>query len=480
MDMTRTQKKMIVMVCWSFFASACTPVGPDFSTPTPDIPSQWGEKLVLGLSVNDDQSNNINPTRDWWEEFEDPMLSRLILRAQKDNHDIKIAYSRIGIARARLGIASSERFPDLNAQGSAKRRRLSEGVYDDFPGQQRIDNLSDLGIDASWELDFWGRVRRSIESAGASYQTSIENYGHALVLLYAEVARYYVLVRTLQERLRFAQQNVQVQRDTLKLVTALKEAGLVPELDIHQAELNLAITESQLPLLLSYYVDATNRLSVLLGEKPGSLRHELNQHSVPIPQPPPKIVIDLPADWVRQRPDIRRAEYKLAAQTARVGMATSALYPHFFIDGQFSFATASGDLINQDNSSWSVGPFFSWNLFDGGRVRNQIEIEERLTKEALLHYEKTVLEGIEDVENAISSFTKERFRQASLYRSVIAAEKSARQVKSLYRNGLTNFQNVLDMERSLFNQQDSLAESSGRVTLNLIQVYRAFGGGWNN
>jgi NodT family efflux transporter outer membrane factor (OMF) lipoprotein len=288
-----------------------------------------------------------------------------------------------------------------------------------------------------------------------------------------------VLLRALQERLRLALANVELQRETLKIVEARNKAELAPKLEVRQAELNLATTESAVPALQAAIVQTTNRIGILLGEQPGVLHAEL-QGSAPIPAPPASVAMGMPADLVRRRPDVRRAERNLAAQTARIGVATAALYPNFFIAGDFSYLTASGSIFDSGNQQWSLGPFFSWNLFDGGRVRSAIDVEEARTEQLLAIYEQTVLRALQDVDDSLVGYAEERKRLAALTRSEIAAADATRLVQELYKRGLTNFQNVLDTERSLFGQQDLLAESEGNVMLNLISIYRALGGGWAN
>ena len=301
-----------------------------------------------------------------------------------------------------------ERYPELEGFGSAQRLRLSEGVSAVMPPpQERLDNFSELGVQASWELDLWGRVRRSVESAEASYAASLENYRDVMVVLYADVGSNYVLLRTLQERLRLASANVELQRETLDIVEARYRAELAPLLEVRQAELNLATTESTIPGLEAAIVQTINRLGVLLGEQPGVLNPELESSAV-IPSPPGSVATGIPADLVRRRPDIRRAERELAAQNALIGVATAALYPNFFIAGDFSYVTAAGSLFDSGNESWSIGPFFSWNLFNGGRVRSAIDVEEARTEQLLAVYEQTVLRSLQDVDDSLVAFAEEQ------------------------------------------------------------------------
>jgi NodT family efflux transporter outer membrane factor (OMF) lipoprotein len=451
----------------------CASVGPDYQEPESTTPDQWHQDLEQGLAGGEPDY------RTWWTSLNDPVLDGLIGRATEGNLDLRIAFARINEARARLGIQTGRRWPDLNANGTLQRERVSDGVMDPVTTpQKRNDTFRGIGFDGSWEIDFWGRVRRSIESAGAEYDASIEGYRDVLVTLYAEVARNYISVRTLQERIRLALENVKTQRGTLELVTVRERVGLVPKLDIRQAELNLATSESIVPDLDAERIAAINRLSVLLGEPPGAMHAELEAPK-PIPGPPEQAPVGLPGELVRNRPDLRRAERDLAAQTARIGVATAELYPTFSILGAFSYASFTGSEFQTGRRAYSVGPFFSWNLFDGGRVRSLIDERDAMAERSLQNYERTLLAALEDVENAMTGFARERVRREALDRSVVAAQESVRLVKIQYFEGLTNFQNVLDMERSLFRQQDLEAESEGRVSQNLVRIYRSLGGGWD-
>ena len=448
----------------------CITVGPDYHPPQPKMPDAWHQELTRGPAEGEAKLQT------WWKAFNDPVLDSLIDQAAAGNLDMREAAARIMEAQARRGIATGERFPDIDSSGVAERRRYSEDfAVPSFDGK-RTDYFYGLRLGGSWEVDFWGRIRRLVESAEADLEASIEAYRDVQVLLYAEIALNYVEVRTLQARIRFAKANVENQRDTLEITKARLKAEISPELDVRQAELNLARTESIIPTLRSSMIKAINRLGVLIGEFPSALHDELSS-TAPIPQPENKIMISLPANLLRQRPDIRQTERELAVQTARIGVATSDLYPRLYLLGDFGFEGTS-DILDYKKRSWSLGPSFRWNIFDGGRVRNYIKVEDARTEQALVLYEQTVLNALEDVENALVSYAEENERRELLKNSVEAAQKSVKLVKTLYITGLTDFQNILDMERSLFEQQDGFAASKGRVTQNLIRIYRALGGGW--
>jgi multidrug efflux system outer membrane protein len=448
-------------------------VGPDYVRPELPTPDLWHQDLARGLEEGEANLET------WWTALEDPLLDSLIERARAGNLDLRESVGRILEARAVRGISVGERFPDADGIGTAQQSRVSDEVATVAPPpRSRTDTFYDLGADSFWEIDLWGRITRSIESADSSLEASIESYRDVLVSLYAEVATTYTEVRALQARIRYALGNVETQRGSLRLTTDRRNAGIGSDLEVSQAELNLASTESFVPLLRSQLAAAVHALGVLVGRHPNTLWTELSG-DVPIPKGPPRVVVGLPAELLRQRPDIRQAERELASQTARIGVATAELYPTFSLVGTFVFESFdASELLERGSRSYGFGPAVRWNLFDGGRVRQAIRVEDARTEQALARYEQTVLRALEDAEDAMVAYVQESERRDALERSAVAAEKAVELVNVLYRTGLTDFQNVLDSERSLFEQQDQLAESEGRLTQNLIRIYRALGGGW--
>lgn len=450
-------------------------VGPDYKVPEDILSDQWHQEAVRGLS---DKTASIE---NWWKQLNDPVLNELIEMTSDGNFDLKQAQSRVMQSRAELGIVSGEKMPAIDAIGEYFRRRESEGITPLLPrGLSRTDNFLSIGLSASWEVDLWGRVRRNIESAEYSLEASMEDLRDVQVILYADVAINYVLYRTLETRIYLANENIKRQEATLVLTSERFKAGLVPRLDVRQSELNLAVTRSVIPRLTEFLKSAEYRLSVLTGEVPGGIGQKLaNTRS--IPKPSASITVGIPADMVRQRPDIRSAERQLASQTARIGSAIALRYPQFSLLGDFVFDSAVGSFsgtFRQRNRAWSFGPSFTWSIFDGDRITSNIKFEEASASEAYLNYRQVVLEALEDVENSMVGYVQEQKRKDRLDESVTAAQDSVALVTTLYRTGLTDFQNVLDMERSLFAQQDELASSQGTVVVNLIRIYRSLGGGW--
>jgi multidrug efflux system outer membrane protein len=461
---------LLIFIMSSIGLLASCAVGPDYIEPGHTTPDRWHQEMVKGLAEGQADLQT------WWRVFDDPLLNDIVERATRGNLDLKEAFARIQEARGRRGFSKGQFYPDINGGGFYQRARESGDFENLNSSGRQTDNYLAGGLDGTWEIDAWGRIRRSVESADAGLQASVENYRDVLVILYAEVASNYIEVRTLQERIRFVKSNIVTQQGSLAITRARYKAQLTSQLDVRQAELNLARTESLLPRLQALEVESINRLGVLLGEYPSALYDELIK-PVQFPDPSPQTLVGLPSDLIRQRPDLRRAERELAEQNAKIGMVTAELYPAFGLGGTIG-VSATTNIFDGDNQIWSAGPFFRWNIFDGGRIRARINVEDAKTQQAFVRYERAVLEALEDVENRMTGYVRELDRRAALNRSVIAAQQSVELVSTRYKSGLTDFQNVLDMERSQFEQQDWWAMSRGIVLQNLIGVYRALGGGW--
>ena len=461
---------------WLFFVmlsigllQSCA-VGPDYIEPKHSTPDRWHQELVKGLAAGQADLQT------WWTIFNDPLLNDIIERAGQGNLDLKEAFARIQEARARRGFAKGQFYPDINGGGALSRQRESEDFNNLNASDRRTDNYASIGMEGTWEIDVWGRIRRSVESTEAGLQASVEDYRDVLVILFAEVASNYIEVRTLQERISSVKANIITQEGSLEITKARFKAQLTSELDVRQAELNLSRTQALLPRLQALLVEAINRIGVLLGGYPSALYDELIKPAQ-FPNPSPQTLVGLPSELLRQRPDLRRAERQLAEQNAKIGVATADLYPTFAL-GSTVGLVATQNIFDTDNKTWSLGPFFRWNIFDGGRIRARINVEDAKTQQAFVRYERAVLEALEDVENSMTGYVQELDRRAALKRSVTAATKSVDLVLTRYKTGLTDFQNVLDMERSKFEQQDFYNESRGLVLQNMISIYRSLGGGW--
>jgi len=454
-----------------FALSGCLTVGPAYQAPRVAVPDRWQTEAIQGVAQ--DQA----PMQTWWKIFKDPALDALMAEVRTNNQDLAAAVARLDEASARYGIARSARVPSLDGVGGVARARDSERVRSHDSQNNNPYMLYDAGFTMSWEPDLWGRVRRSIEVAHGQWQASLEDVRDMLVVLQSDAATAYLQFRTVQQRLVYARGNVALQEGTLKLTQDRHKAELTGELDVRQAELNLASTRALLPQLEAQRDQALNRVCVLCGKLPGALVPLLRQtNSVPVVTALPSF---LPADLLRHRPDVRAAERRLAAQTAQIGVAAGDLYPQFALNGFFEWeASKSGNLFNPQARTYSFGPSFRWALFNAQRIRNNIRAEEAAAREALAHYEQTVLAAYEESEDALSAYANELNRLTSLRAAAVAAAQSAKLVDTLYRTGLTDFQNVLDMHRALFQQQDALASSEGAAVQYLVALYKALGGGW--
>lgn len=464
------QSTMAVAACVLIALGGCAAVGPDYVTPRVAAPPQWSTALHNGLHETPLAPQTLAT---WWTTLEDPALSDLIAHAITGSLNLKQARSRVREARARRGMSAAGRFPTLEATGAVTTRRSSEATG---TGDQR--ELYTMGFDASWELDIFGGTRRALEAAQADLEASEEQYGDALVSLLAEVALNYVEARTFQTRLAVAEANLAAQMETHQLTVWRFAAGLTTALDVEQATLNLENTRAQIPTLQTEMAQANNRLAVLLGEPPGAL-HEQLAAARPIPVTPLDIAVGVPAEVLRRRPDVRRAERQLAAQTARVGVATAELYPRFTLLGSIGLEALSlGDLLAFGSRTFSLGPTVTWPMFRAGAIRYNIEVHNALQEQALLQYEATILAALEDVENALVAYAQEQQRRQALVEATHAAQRAVTLARDAYASGLSDFLNVLEAERSVLSLQDQLAQSAGQVSANLIRLYKALGGGW--
>ena len=388
---------------------------------------------------------------------------------------MRLAVARVLESRALVGVAAGERLPSVDATGSVSVARSSAAALPAGVSPE-IDTRAAAGADLSWELDLFGRIARGIEAALADYDASVEDVRDVLVSLSAAVARNYIDARTLQERLAVTRDNVRAQEESLQLTRDRFAAGLTSALDVAQAESNLYDTQSRIPSLERALTAAFNRLAVLLAETPGALTAEL-QAGGAIPAPGASATTGIPADLVRQRPDVRRAERRLAAQTARIGIAAADLYPRFSLGGAFSFDAGTAGAAT--GFGWNILPGLRWNLFDRNRIRSRIDVEEARAAQALVDYERTLLNALEEVENAMVAYGREQDRRARLQQAVAASGRAVALVRTQYLAGLTDFQNVLDSQRTRFALGDQLADANGAVVQHLVRLYAALGGGWD-
>jgi len=450
----------------------CIKVGPDYVRPEVPVYQDWHIQFDGQPASKEMEAKTLAM---WWTTLNDPKLSELIERAATGNLDLKQAKVRVREARALRGVAKADLFPTIDATGNASRNKSSEEA-----GSGATTNLNNIGLDAAWELDIFGGVRRSVEAAEANIQASQEDWRDVLVSLLAEVALNYMDVRTYQVRLTVAEDNLKSQSETYQLTQWRNEAGLSDEVAVQQARYNLENTRSQIPVLRTGLEAALNRIAVLLGEKPGKVHVELAQQEA-IPVTPPNALVGVPADILRRRPDIRKAERDLAAQTAKVGVAISDLYPKLRLNGSIGLeALSTGYLFSSGSRFNSFGPSISLPIFAGGAIRQNIEVQSALQEQYLIAYETAILNALEEVENALIAYKEEQQRRQALIDATQAAEKSAELARLQYEAGLTDFTDVLEAQRSQLSFQEQLVQSCGNITADLIRLYKALGGGWTS
>jgi NodT family efflux transporter outer membrane factor (OMF) lipoprotein len=468
--------RILLVACLA--AGGCIKVGPDFTKPRAPVAKDWLESGDRRVKTESPEQRN------WWKAFGDPTLDRLIETAYRENLDLRIAGVRVLEARAQLGIAVGQFFPQTQqAFGSLEKNHGSQRSPQAAFSTSLNYFQSEMGLRASWELDFWGKFRRSIESADASLLASIADYDNTLVSLTGDVATDYILIRTLEKRLDIARQNVASQTESLKIATAKFLGGTTSQRDVEQAKTLLFNTEGTIPSLEIQLRQAKNALSVLLGTPPGHLADLLGTPGV-IPAPPPQVAVGIPADLLRRRPDIRSAEAQAAAQCASIGVAKADLFPAFSLTGTFSFLAsdvgnfALGDMFQWRSRNASGGPGFQWNILNYGRLTNQVRVQDARFQELLIGYQNAVLKAQQEVEDALVAFLRSQIRARHLAQSTDAAKRSLELSVLQYREGTTDFTTVLTAQQALLSEQDSLASTLGDISRNLVGVYRALGGGW--
>ncbi|MBI4842809.1 MAG: efflux transporter outer membrane subunit [Nitrospirae bacterium] len=456
--------KKITAVFMMLALSGCVTVGPDYVSLKISAPEKWN-------AGTDIKSGDAETLEKWWSTLNDPKLTSLIERSASSNLGIREAKARVREARARRGISSAGLFPTIDASGSAQRGRGSSGTENDFYS---------TGFDAGWELDIFGGLRRSVEAADADLEASEEGLRDVLVSLLAEVSLNYVDVRLFQARIAIAESNLAAQTETYQIAGWRNEAGLTSRLDVEEAMYSLEKTRSQIPALRSGLDEAMNRIAILLGENPGAMNEELSEY-ITNPVTPLEIAVGLPADLLRRRPDVRKAERRLAAQTARIGVATAGLYPQFTLSGSIGLEALELDnLFSYGNRTFGIGPGFKWNIFDAGSIRKNIEAQDALQEQALIQYETAVLEALHEVDNALTAYAGEQVRRQSLINGSNAAGRAVKLAQDQYASGLIDFQALLTAQQSLLSLQDQLAGSDAEVISNLIRLYKALGGGWES
>ena len=443
-------------------------VGPNYRKPIAAVASNWIDASDKRVRTESDDLSK------WWTVFNDPVLNDLICDAYHQNLTLREAGYRVLQARAQLGIAVGEIFPQTQTMTGDFFREASSG---ETGGAQRFFSRWDYGFTLSWELDFWGRFRRAIESSSASLDASVEDYDDVLVTLLGDVASTYVQYRTAEERIKYATRNADIQKKVLDITQKSFDVGKINKIDVDQAESTLYQTKAGIPELEITLRTAGNQLCILLGIPPEQLRDKLG--TAPIPAAPAEVVVGIPADLLRRRPDVRKAERLAAAQSAQIGVAESAFYPHLAINGTIDYqANRFKNLFNAQAFSGSIGPSFQWDILEYGRLLNNVRLQNAQFFELVENYKQAVLTANQEVENGLVTFLKAQERYQLQKKSVDAGQSALDIVRAQWQSGTVDFTRVAQLLQNQVVLDDTLAQVEGEIDVGLIAVYAGLGGGW--
>jgi NodT family efflux transporter outer membrane factor (OMF) lipoprotein len=481
----RTTARCTVAVLFAVSLSGCTPfteyihnglkVGPNYQKPPAPVAKTWIDAADKRVRPESDDLSK------WWTVFNDPVLNSLVCMASRQNLTLRQAGFQVLLARAQRNIAVGNLFPQTQqATGDHTSNAIS---FEDANRNNSATFASrffpqwDFGFNLSWELDFWGRFRREVESAEDTLDASVENYDAVLVTLLGDVATAYVQIRTLEAEIKLTEANVDLQRKTLVIAQARFKGGAITELDVDQAQSNLSQTESEVPQLKIQLRQANNQLSILLGIPPEDLQPRLG--TAGIPTAPVEVAAGIPADLLRRRPDVLKAERQAAAQCAQIGIADAEFYPQIALNGNIGYSAEQFNrLFHPTAFVGSFGPAFQWNILNYGRILNNVRAQDAQFQALVATYQQTVLSAAQDVENGLVTFLQAQDEVKYLAESVQAAEKAVTVALAQYKGGAIDFNRVAVVEQNLVTQQNLLAQAQGSIDLGLIQIYRALGGGW--
>jgi NodT family efflux transporter outer membrane factor (OMF) lipoprotein len=471
-------------------------VGPNYHTPSTTMPSSFSAiepstrpttQVTTQPAIATASTRPVDIAK-WWQSFDDPELDSLVDRAITTNFDLEIALTRLQEARTMEVAVNGRELPVAGASGAAGRGsgtnstkgRISAPLNagSNTTGLKEITQV--VGFDAGWELDLFGRYRREAEAAGYDMQAAAENRNAVLIAVVSDVARAYMDLRAFQMRLSIIQDNIRIEQQSVNVVQQRFDRGITNELDLALAKRQLATLQSQLAPLEDQIVVAQRRLTVLLGTYPDALNEELS-HPVALPQVPEQIQTGLPVDLLRRRPDILEAERQLASSTAQVGALTANLFPRLGITAGLGLqGQGLGREPAKNTFLWSVGPTAYWPLLDFGTLDALIDVQDLRTHELLVDYKRSIVNAITEVENSISGYDAEQNRLANLADALLASNRAATLASERYDRGLTDFLNVLDAERQLYELQDQYAVAQETAILQFISLYKGLGGGWEN
>ena len=454
--------------------TACV-VGPDYQRPDVSTPKQWSAPIATAPQVK--------ALEKWWQNFNDPILNQLIIDAINANLDLKQTLERVKDARTQRSVTIAAGLPSFSGKNNVNRRLNSSASTSStsqaggFGLSNQIINLLQLGVDAQWEVDFFGGVQRAVEAADATIDSEIENRRDVLVTLLGEVARNYIELRGNQQLIAITEANLHSQQDTLDLLKVRQQAGLADMSEIAQAEAELATINAQFPSYETAVKQAIHALSLLLAKQPDALMARLEPIAT-IPIVKTTVLPDLPSALLQRRPDIRYAERQLAVANAQIGIATSELYPKFNLAEFLGVQNTRITNFTPIGKSWSLGATLTMPLFNWGRLNANIKSKEAQYQQSLLGYQKTVLTAFKEVEDALVAYDKEQQKQLALQQAVTANQQAVQLATERYEKGLSNFINVLSSQQSLYQAQSLLISSKAKTSADLVLLYKVLGGGW--
>jgi NodT family efflux transporter outer membrane factor (OMF) lipoprotein len=475
-----TRVSLCVSLCC---LSACAAVGPEYVRPESPLAPEWYQAERAGFTSTPEEQIR------WWSKFNDPVLEHLVELSHEQNNSLRIAGLRVLESRAQLGIAIGNRYPQTQALvGDATALQASKNAANTAAGDLSFTQFN-VGVGASWEFDFWGKFRRGVEAADAAYLASVAGYDQVMILLTAQVCGTYLAIRTLEEQLRITDENVAIQQRSFDIVDVQFRNGSTSELDVLQANTQLLSTKATVPELKTELYQAQHAMSTLLGMAPTDIRDLLGA-SEAIPKIPEEVLLGLPADLLRQRPDVRQAEYLAMAQNASVGLAEANLYPSFSLNGSLGLSAAGstdttrtgnsgfGQLFDTDSLTYAVGPSFVWPFLNYGRIRNSVRVQDARLQQALIAYRETALQAAREVEDAVVALEGARQQDTLLRDAVATAMRSSDVAMLRYNEGFADYQRVLTAQQSLFAQQSRYVGNKSKVVGSYISLYLALGGGW--
>ncbi len=458
-------------MCLILPLTACISMVSEFKKPEVELAENW---IQINANESDPLKTSAIKQSKWWQAFNDPILNQLVDTAWRQNYSLESAGLRILEAQAQLGIATGNRYPQTQiVQGQAARISPANG-------RSNFSNYS-LGAVASWEIDFWGRFDSAIQSADAAYMASIAERDQALVLLSAQVVDTYTVIRITEEQIRIAKENEVIQQRSYEIANVLYRNGSDSELDVQQAKTLLLSTQASIPGFSISLSRARNALSILLGKPPGTVEKIIANNQA-IPTLPASIEIGIPADLLRRRPDVRQAELLAIAQNALVGFAKTDLYPRFSLTGSIGLSSTSsfGDLFQNDALNYSFGPSFVWPFLNYDRIVNNIRVQDARLQQALINYQQTVIQAAREAEDALATLNGSQQQVVLFKKTVISAQRSNELATLQYKEGLADYQRVLDSQLALVSQQQNLVSTQGNYVRSIISLYKALGGGWEN